>query len=184
MSARPMLPIAALLLALAAAPAGWANPPAPPTPLWSSGSPSPYLWYPSRQWRSDFGIAAGRCDSALVGFLAQGFLRRGGGINPWQDRPVAVVLGHVLGPELGGQLGRDADAADRGCLGHALELAPDDRRVGWSNRGLNFSVRLHQGTVRGGRLCRQFDGRVLGRDIDMPIGGTACQGGRGVWLMV
>lgn len=181
MNARMILP---LLLALAGMPA-LAEPQAapPPAKTWRNAGFSPYLWYPTRQWRSDFGVAGGRCNSAEVGFLARGMLR-GGGISPWEDRPVAVVLGRVLGPALDARLGRDADAADRGCLGHVLELAPDDHRVGWSNHGLNFSIRALHGAVRGGRFCRGFEGRVLGRDLDMPIGGMACRGGRGVWLMV
>lgn len=184
MSARLSVPLMAMLAELAAmAPALADPPPWTAAHVWRDGGASPALKYPARRWRSDFGVAGGRCNSAEVGALARGIVL-GGSVNPWDERPVAVVFGRVLGPVLGARIGRDADAADRGCLGHILELVPDRHPVAWSNHGLNFSVRPLPGAMRGGRLCREFDGRVRGRDIDMPIGGIACRNGRGVWLMV
>ena len=149
----------------------------------SDGAASYLVWHYGQPWARDFGIGRGRCHSAIVGVLAREMLEQPGGAPPgrWDDRPVAVILGPVLGADLAGRLGRDADAADRGCLAHTLEVAPDGQAVSWSNRGLSFTVQPGHGEPRGNYFCREYSGRVRGRDIDRPFSGFACRSGRGLW---
>jgi surface antigen len=149
------------------------------------GGSSYLVWHYGQPWARDYGIARGRCHTAIVGLLARGLLNQAAGaqVGRWDDRPVAVILGPVLGSDLAGRLGRDADAADRGCLAHTLEVAPDDQAVTWSNRGLMFTVQPRHGEPRGNYFCREFVGRVHGRDVDRPFNGFACRSGRGLWRM-
>lgn len=152
----------------------------------AGGPPSPFVWHYGQPAARDFGVADGRCRSTIVGILARQMMNHPAGEQPgrWDDKPVAVILGPVLATDLVDRLGRDADAADRGCLGQTLEVAPDNHAVAWSNRGLSFTVQPGRGQPRGNYYCREFSGRVRGGNVDGAFTGFACRSGRGLWRAI
>ena len=45
-------------------------------------------------------------------------------------KTVAIILGTVIGAVVGNRIGKSLDESDRGCIGHALELAPNQMVAG------------------------------------------------------
>ncbi|TMI38126.1 MAG: hypothetical protein E6H41_08640, partial [Betaproteobacteria bacterium] len=74
----------------------------PPAAL---ADPSFYLGYTGKKWTKDYGVIAGTCDAAAVSKS----------VAAKQEGAVAMMSGTKIRPQL--------DDADRGCWGHALELA-------------------------------------------------------------
>lgn len=150
-------------------------------------------WQPQRtrqapppRWPSDYGIIGGRCDSRMVGALLGAAV--GGHVGAWAGgrRPVAFLAGPMAGGPLGARLGGEMDAADRGCIGHALELAPANATVAWARAGGRIAYALtplrHHALL--GQACREFMGRVTVDGRHQPFRGMACRAGEGVWKLV
>ncbi|MGH8641713.1 MAG: hypothetical protein ACRET6_08370, partial [Burkholderiales bacterium] len=95
-----------------------------------------YTGYNGKKWKRDYGVLEGRCNreavGAALGGAANGTVSSQAGKR--ENRQIAVVLG--------GHDGRDMDETDRACIGHALELAGDRKRVTWKGADGRTTYRL------------------------------------------
>jgi surface antigen len=109
----------------------------------------------------------------------------GSSVGSPQNREVAIIVGAVVGSVIGHEIGQDMDRADRGCIGHALELAHDGQSVQWRNaqRGIDYRVTPVGPWTRGGSDCRQFKVRVQKGGRAETQTGHACRSGDGEWRM-
>jgi surface antigen len=146
-----------------------------------------YRGYDDRDWHSDYGIVTGHCDRAAVGTVLGGVVGGviGSSVGSPQNREVAIIVGAVVGSVIGHEIGQDMDRADRGCIGHALELAHDGQSVQWRNaqRGIDYRVTPVGPWTRGGSDCRQFKVRVQKGGRAETQTGHACRSGDGEWRM-
>lgn len=167
-----------------AAPA-FAQPPAhAPAHGWRKKHDPYYVGYTGQQWERDYDIASGRCNrqeiATVVGAIAGGVIA-----NRVADehRTVATVVGAIAGAVIGNRIGRELDEADRGCLGHALEIAQPGQRVSWKNDAADLRYELvpGAGSTRNGSPCREYtlttiDGRKRASQT-----GLSCRTAHGVW---
>jgi surface antigen len=162
---------AALLLPMA--PGAYAEPPPwAPAHGWRKKHDPYYKGYSGRDWKEQYGIIDGRCKRAEVGSVLGG---AAGGA-------VAIILGTVLGSSVGHQIDSKMDDADRGCLGHSLELAADQRTVYWTGaNNWNYRVTPLRNFEQNGQKCREYRLRVNGRDIDKDTRERACLVRPGEW---
>lgn len=129
-------------------------------------------------------VSASRCNSVTVGRVLGGIVggTLGNQIGSGNGRVVATIGGAVAGVLIGGEVGRRMDAADHGCVGQVLEVAPVDRRVQWQENGSEYVVVPGRVVSRQGSYCRPYtvevsmDGRRDRRE------GLACRRGDGVWV--
>lgn len=152
--------------------------------LWRAANSPVYGNHARPHWPSDYGVAAGRCNAAIVGNLVGG---------PWAaagaggyGRSVATLSGSVPGYAFGNRLGTGMDAVDRGCMGHSLELAPSFQTVRWINpnsQALYELTPMRRLSVHG-RQCREFSGHIIMGGAPLPLRGTACRSDNGVWRIV
>ena len=182
---------AALLIASSmvawAAPA-FAQPPAhAPAHGWRKKNDPHYVGYTGQQWERDFDISSGRCNrqeiATVVGAIAGGVIA-----NRVADehRTVATIVGVIAGAAIGNRIGRELDEADRGCLGHALEIAEPGQRVTWTNdtAKLRYELSPGAGSIRNGASCREYTlTTVSGRQRSAQTG-VACRSQAGVWQTV
>ena len=134
-----------------------------------------------RHWSRDYGILDGRCNVEAVGAVVGGVIGGavGSQIGEGDGRRIATVLGSVIGAVLGAEVAREITDVDRACIGHALELGGDSRRIAWDNprTGLHYAVVPLRSFREGGRDCREFDLIVDGRKARR----SACDVGGGDW---
>ena len=138
-------------------------------PLNSYGDPPPwapahgkrkkgdaYTGYTGKKWDKHYGVVNGRCNREAVG---------------------AVI---------GAKIGRDIDQTDRACIGHALELAGDNKRVTWSSADNRTTYLLTpvRGFEQKGVNCREFDLRVTSGERKETSRAKGCPGGDGTWRLV
>jgi surface antigen len=147
-----------------------------------------YNGYTGKRWRKDYGVLEGRCNreavGAVVGAAAGGAI--GSRVAKNGDRPVAILVGTVAGAIIGAQIGRDIDETDRACIGHALELAGDKKRVTWTgadNRTTYLLTPL-RGVDHAGANCREFDLVVSAGGKRDTSRARACPGGDGTWRII
>ena len=144
-----------------------------------------YTGYTGRQWSNDYGISSGRCDHSAIATVLGGVVGGavGSTIGKGNGRTVAIILGSVLGGVIGNKIGHDLDNADRGCLGHALELGNDRQRVTWLNEdnGLNYTVTPLSGFSAGGNKCRNYTLGIRGGDVNEFNHEKACLARDGTW---
>lgn len=147
-----------------------------------------YTGYNGKKWKRDYGVLDGRCNreavGAVLGGIAGGAI--GSEVGKGENRQIAIVLGTIAGAVIGAQIGRDMDETDRACIGHALELADDKRRVTW--KGADGRTTYWLTPVRGfeqdGAHCREFDLRVTSGERKETRRGKACPAGNGDWRIV
>lgn len=179
--------LAALLLAalLAAAPAAADPPPWAPAHGWRAQQDAEYQGYGGARWSHDYGVIAGRCDTAAVGAALGAVAGGAAGAQIGQDqgRQIAILFGSVVGAMLGADLGRDIDETDRACIGQALELAPSHRTVRWANPrdGGLYVLTPTRDIRRQQRPCREFEGMLIRNGRSEPLRGTACRAAGGAW---
>ena len=169
--------LVALLLSLGLVPV---PSPAQPPPHaeahgWRKKNDPTYVGYTGKKWPKDYGVAQGSCNAAAVGAVVGG---------AGQERPVAVILGAAIGAVVGHAIGKEMDAADRACMGHALELAGERKSVAWTNPASGVSYRLTpEGAFKDGGLpCRRFTTVLaLGKKKDT-VKGAACRQASGEWV--
>jgi len=173
-----LLTVLALALAL---PAGAEPPPHAKAHGWRKKNDPTYAGYAGRNWPRDYGVLAGRCDTAAV--LGAAGAAIGGVLGSRSDDPVVgVIVGATIGAVLGATVGREIDRADRACIGHALELAPPGRVVTWTNTTTKVAYTLTPvRDLAGG--CREF--RLVGRrgGRDEVATQIACSNGDGTWQL-
>lgn len=126
-------------------------------------------------WASDYGIVSGRCNAALVGAV----VAEADGSDSHTPL-IASLHGPILGdpPAL--------DATDRGCMGHALELAPSFFAVYWINpetHGSFVLTPMRRLTLHGNQ-CRVFSAQATVEGEAQIQRATACRLGPGEWYLI
>jgi surface antigen len=153
---------------------------------WRKKNDPAYVGYTGKKWQRDYGVAQGRCNTAAVGAVVGGIIGGavGSQVSSEQDRPVAIILGTALGAVVGRAIGKELDAADRACIGHALELAGERKTVAWTNQATGVSYRLTPtGSFKDGAApCRRFTTVVSAGSRKDTLKGAACRQGSGEWL--
>ena len=177
--------LALVSLSLVASPA-WADPPSwAPAHGWRKKNDPDYVGYTGKKWQNDYGIVEGHCDTDKVGAVLGGAVGGvvGAKVSRPENRPVAIVVGTVLGAVIGAKVGRSLDEADRACMGHALELAGENKTVVWTNSRTGVHYELTPTRNLGDRRnpCREFTTRVSSGGADDMVKGVACRGGAGDW---
>jgi surface antigen len=100
-----------------------------------------------------------------------------------ERRAVATIVGVIAGAVIGNRIGRELDEADRGCFGHALEIAQPGQRITWTNEsaGVRYEMSPGNASPRHGASCRTYTlVTVQGRERSSQAG-VACQSQPGVW---
>jgi surface antigen len=110
----------------------------------------------------------------------------GSTVGKGDGRTVAIIVGTVLGAVVGAEIGRDMDREDRGCMGHALELARDGRDVRWDHPRLGITYILTPtGAWRNrDQSCRNFRIVELRGGKRRAATGHACRVNDGEWRLV
>src|SRR5258707_248865 len=180
-------------------------PPWAPAHGWRKKNDPNYVGYTGTKWENDYGVLDGRCDAAKVGTVLGGVA---GGVIGSQvakdspNRPGAILVGTVIGAVIGNKIGTEIDSGDRGCMGHALELAGENKPVRWTNAATGASYVLTPTrnfgdqrnpcrefttvAVSGGREGHEGKGKGKGkgkgaRSGEASIKGVACRRGSGEW---
>ncbi|UCE30490.1 MAG: glycine zipper 2TM domain-containing protein [Burkholderiales bacterium] len=142
-----------------------------------------YVGYSGRHWERDYGVLAGTCLWRDVGTVvgAAAGAAVGAQVGAGQGRALAVFVGSVLGAAIGNRVGADLDGGDRGCLGHALELAVAGQPVRWTNRatGVAYTVVPLQDPDRG--TCRRFELERRHDGASERTREVACRDATGAW---
>lgn len=166
----------------------WGEPPPwAPAKGWRKKNDPYYTGYTGKKWDKDYGIIDGRCNreaiGAVLGGIAGGAV--GSQVGRGENRQVAIVVGTIAGAVIGAQIGRDMDEADRACLGHALELAGDKKRVTWQGADKRtYLLTPVRSFERNGVNCREFDLAVTRDGKRDTSRAKACPGGNGTWRIV
>lgn len=180
---------AVALLGLAFPPLIYADPPShAPAHGWRKKHDPYYVGYTGNKWPKDYGILGGRCDHTAVGAVLGGVVGGaiGSQIGKGDGRTVAIIVGTVLGAAVGAKIAQDMDAADRACIGHALELAPQGRSVVWDNSatGVHYVVTPTRGFKIDGRECREFTTERMFDNKKSKSSGKACRDDGGEWRIM
>jgi surface antigen len=163
-------------------------PPWAPAHGWRKKNDPYYTGYTGKQWDRDYGVLNGNCNreaiGAVVGAVAGGAV--GSQVGGGSGRRVAIVVGTIAGAILGAKIGRDIDQADRACMGHALELAGDRKRVAWTSadKRSRYLLTPVQGFEHNGAHCREFDLTVTAGGRGETNRGMACPLGDGTWRIL
>ena len=143
---------------------------------WRKADDPYFLGAGNRKWMKDYGVVGGRCNRQAVAAVVNA---PPAGPEVVRDE-VATLRGSVALSKAKG----DLPAADRACLGHALELAPDGRAVSWADPGAGYAFRVvalrtYQAL---GWPCREFTLEVTrGKQAPDLLRGRACRTEDGVW---
>ena len=147
-----------------------------------------YTGYTGKKWQRDYGVLEGRCNREAVGAVLGGVVGGavGSQVGQGENRQIAIVIGAIAGAAIGAHIGRDMDEADRGCFGHALELAGDKKRVTWQGADGRTTYRLTpvRGFEQSGAQCREFDLRITSGERKETKRSKACPGSDGNWRIV
>ena len=164
-------------------------PPHAPAHGWRKKHDPQYVGYSGERWDNDYEVSTGHCNreqiGAVLGGVAGGVI--GSKVASPDNRLVGTIIGAAAGALLGARIGRELDDGDRGCFGHALEIAQPGGRVMWDNRATGVSYVLIPGDGRREKsgMCRNFTLEATGRGGQREKRtGRACQESRGVWKIV
>lgn len=140
-------------------------------------------------YASPYGIERGTCNRATLSQVLGGATGAalGSTIGKGNGRTAAIVGGVIIGTIVGGNIGQSMDAVDQGCVGQALEYAPDNRRVSWVDpvAGTRYQVtpnRPYQNQQ--GQYCRQYSTNAVIGGRNQRVLSTACRQPNGVWQMI
>lgn len=169
--------------ALLADPPPWA-----PAHGWRAKHDSNYTGYTGTTWSDDYGVLLGKCNREAVGAVVGGTIGAvvGSRVGSDDNKQIATILGGVIGAAVGAKIGRDLDNADMGCVAHALELAPDNKRVSWSTEDnrVQYSLTPTRGFRQEGQPCREYTLTANANGRTQTTHGKACQASAGVWRAV
>jgi surface antigen len=165
--------------------AAFADPPAhAPAHGWRKKHDPHYVGYTGVSWERDYEISSGRCNreeiATVVGAIAGGVIANRVGD---EHKGVATIIGVIAGGVIGNRIGRELDEADRGCFGHALEIAEPGQRITWANEtaGVRYEMTPGKASPQQGASCREYTlVTVTGRERSSKTG-VACQSQPGVW---
>jgi surface antigen len=177
--------VALLALSLVPLPSPADPPPWAPAHGWRKKNDPNYVGYTGKKWEKDYGVLEGRCNTAAVGAVLGGAV--GGAVGSRvsdRDRPIAMVVGTVIGAVIGAKIGRDIDESDRACMGHALELAGEQRSVFWKNEATGVTYRLTptRNFQDRNQPCREFTTLVSSGKKKETVTGVACRRASGDWI--
>jgi surface antigen len=188
MKATQLALVALISLALAPVPSPAEPPPHAKAHGWRKKNDPNYVGYTGKRWEKDYGVTAGRCNSAAIGAVLGGAVGGAIGSRSGSDnRPVAIVVGTAIGAVIGSKIGKSIDESDRACIGHSLELAGRQDSVEWTNAatGVTYRVTPTRNFQDGKAHCREFltelSGGKGGRNDK--VTGVACRGAKGEWLL-
>ena len=168
--------------------AALAQPPAhAPAHGWRKKHDPSYAGYSGRHWDNDYEVTSGRCNWEAVATVVGGAI--GGAIAARvadDHEAVATIVGAAIGALIGNRIGRELDEADRGCVGHALEIGIAGRPVTWTNASTGVRYELAPGAdrPRGAVPCREFTLVAVAGSQRSSSGGLACRSRDGVWEIV
>jgi surface antigen len=136
------------------------------------------------QYQPRYVSGASRCNSDTAGRVLGGIVggALGNQIGKGGGRTVATIGGAVAGVLIGGEIGKRMDAADQGCVGQVLEVAPVDRPVQWMEGPAQYVVVPGQVVNRQGSYCRPYTVEVTMDGRRERSKGVACRRGDGVWV--
>ena len=165
--------------------AAFADPPAhAPAHGWRKKHDPYYVGYTGVSWERDYEISSGRCNREEIATVVGGIV---GGVIAnrvaEEHRAVGTIVGVIAGATIGNRIGKELDEADRGCFGHALEIAQPGQRITWANpaSGLSYEMSPGAGNTRNGAQCREYTlVTIAGRQRSTQTG-VACQSQPGVW---
>ncbi|MDF3010449.1 MAG: uncharacterized protein K0S03_1245 [Burkholderiales bacterium] len=85
---------------------------------------------------------------------------------------------------IGAKIGQTIDDGDRGCMGHALELAGERKTVVWTNKmtGVTYRMTPTRNFKQGNEACREFTTAVSAGKKRDSVKGVACRSGEGEWV--
>ena len=186
---KPTLAAAAALVSLSLlpfpAPAG--PPPWAKAHGWRKKNDPYYVGYTGKKWEKDYGVIEGHCNTKAVGAVVGGVVGGaiGSQVGSKQDRPVAIILGTAIGALIGAKIGQEIDNSDRGCIGHALELAGENKTVVWKNEATGVNYRLTPTRNLGDQKnpCREFTTAVSSGKKTDTVKGVACRRADGSWAL-
>lgn len=183
--ARMALLTVATALMFPAAPVAYADPPSwAPAHGWRKKHDPYYTGYSGKQWDQDYGVIQGKCNREAIGTVLGGAVGGavGSTVGKGDGKTVAIILGAVLGAVVGNRIGKEMDDSDRGCIGHALELAPNNRTVAWNGvEGLNYRLTPLNDYTSNGMKCREYRLRVDGQNTREDRREKACLADDGNW---
>ena len=146
-----------------------------------------YVGYTGRRWDRDYGISTGRCNREAVATVLGGVIGGavGSKVGNDENRTIAIIIGAAAGALIGNLIGREIDAADRSCVGHALEVGQPGHVVTWRNPDTGIQYQMVLGTNDGqhGANCREYMLLGIADDEKSFRRGVACQAEPGVWKM-
>ncbi len=175
----------ALALNVPLAPVAYADPPSwAPAHGWRKKHDPYYMGYSGKQWDNDYGVIQGNCNREAIGTVLGGAVGGavGSTVGKGDGKTVAIILGSVLGAVIGNRIGKEMDDSDRGCIGHALELAPNNQTVAWQGAsGLGYHLTPLSDYTSNGMKCREYRLRVNGQNINEDRREKACLAGDGNW---
>jgi len=179
--------VALVALAMVPVPSPAEPPPHAKAQGWRKKNDPTYVGYQGKKWERDYDVAKGGCNSAAVGAVLGGATGAviGSRVSSTQDRPVAIILGTAIGAVIGARIGQQIDNGDRGCMGHALELAGEKKTVAWTNKKTGVTYRLTPTRTfrQGGVPCREFT-TVFSTDKKKDsVRSVACRSGDGEWVL-
>lgn len=162
-------------------PPSWA-----PAHGWRKKNDPNYVGYTGKKWDQDYGVIEGKCDTqkvgAVLGGVAGGAI--GAKVGSADNRPVAILVGGVLGAVIGAKIGRAIDDSDRGCMGHALELAGEKTTVRWTNSaGVRYELTPTRNLGDKASPCREFITKVASGKVSDAVKGVACRQRNGDWVL-
>jgi len=146
-----------------------------------------YEGYEGNRWDRDYAVQSGRCDRRAIATVLGGVVGGvvGAHVADSENRTIATIVGAAVGALLGNRIGREFDAADRGCFGHALELGRPGRVVVWTNETADVRYELLPGAnrQRHGTVCREFTMTSFHGRERVSRAGIACRTQGGRWEM-
>jgi surface antigen len=185
MNKKTLAVISLVSLALLPVPSPAEPPPHAKAHGWRKKNDPNYVGYTGKKWEKDYGVIEGKCNTAAVGAVLGGTVGAvvGSRVADRQDRPVAMVVGGVLGAVIGAKIGKQIDNNDRGCMGHALELAGEKKTVVWTNQstGVNYRLTPTRNIGDSKQPCREFTTVVSTGTLKDAVKGVACRRANGDW---
>ena len=102
-----------------------------------------------------------------------------------ENRAVGTIIGAAAGALIGNRIGRKLDEADRGCIGHALEVGKQGQLVTWTNEstGVRYEMALGADRKRTDAACREFTLLAVAGQGASSQRGIACQSQAGLWQL-
>jgi surface antigen len=162
-----------------------ADPPAhAPAHGWRKKHDPYYVGYTGVSWERDYEISSGRCNREEIATVVGGVVGGVIGNRVAEAHPaVGTIVGVIAGATIGNRIGRELDEADRGCFGHALEIAQPGQRITWANpaAGLSYEMTPGGASAHQGTSCREYTLVTMAGRQRSTQTGVACQSQPGVW---